>query len=268
MLSPKECLASLPVAAHADRFIGVLGRFERRVLVNYDCIHSDWFSGQFAIRTGLITEVVDVNMAPQTHATSLSGVPYRWIPECFTAAELTTLLPRAGARPLPWAVVAHSTPARAALVDALTRQLSPAGFAFLPPHRPYRQDTGTLTEAGLNRVLSRCDLYVWISHHEYPFHECLRALQAVSNGAVPAKVDPLFSDHFTDLPWVFRDVRSLREQVEAEGLDRLYERCCEFVVRRGSFGEHLRRLFVDGSEGNAAVVAARISPLVGIRATV
>ncbi len=81
-------------------------------------------------------------------------------------------------------------------------------------------------------------------------------------------MDPLYSDHFTDLPWVFRDVRSLRDQVEAEGLDGLYHRCSEFVLRRGSFGAHLRGLFVDGSEGNAAVAPARISPQVSTRATV
>ena len=251
LLSPKECIASLPAPDQEPRLLGAIASFKRRILVNYDCIHTDWFLGQFTLQEDLITEIADVNMLPQTEASSLCAVPYHWIPECFTTPERATIRARTGARPLRWAVVGHSTPPRAALVDALVRRIGPQGFTFLPPHRPYRSGTGTLTEENLNRVLRQADLYVWISHHEYPYHECLRALQAISNGAVPAKVDPLFSDQLAEIPWVFRDVESLAEQVEAFGLDGLYKRCADFVLGRGSLGEHLASVFVDAPMNGA-----------------
>ncbi len=86
-------------------------------------------------------------------------------------------------RPLPWAVIGHINSDRTALVDCLVRSLQPDGFVYLPSLRPFGDNSG-LNETQIYAVLARTNLYVWNSHHHHPYHEGLRAIQAVSAGAI------------------------------------------------------------------------------------
>ena len=247
IVSLKECVASLDRVDDTERFVRCLEGFDRRILVNYDCIYTDWFHDHFAVAPGLVTDVADVNIVPQTSAASILGVPYHWIPECLTVQERSQLRAWAPGRRVPWAMIAHASPSRAAFLEAIVQQLAPGGFAFVPAHRPYRDANGTLSETSLDRLLAEVDIYLWNSHHEYPFHECLRAPHAIRNGAVPAKIDPLFSRRFAEVPWVFEDLVALRARIEAEGLGRLYDDCREFVLRQGSLGTHLAKVLGIGA---------------------
>jgi hypothetical protein len=253
IVSVQECVASLDDGDAAERFVERLRGFRRRILVNYDCIYTDWFRGHFAVAPDLVTDVADVNIVPQTRAASVLGVPYHWIPEGLTGQEQSRMRPWTSGRPVPWVIAAHASPSRAAFLEAVVGHLGPRGFAFFPAHRPYRDANGTLTETSLHRVLARADVYLWNSHHEYPFHECLRAPHAIQNGAVPAKIDPLFSRRFADVPWVFADLDALRAHLEAEGLREMYDRCREFLLRQGSLAAHLAKVL--GHEVTAAAGA-------------
>jgi hypothetical protein len=237
IVSLGECLASLPAPHHADTFLGALRRYERRILLNYDCIYSEWFHRHFSAAPGIVTEIADVNVVPQIAEDRLAGVPYRWIPESLTASERATMRPWTPERPLPWAFVGHDAPSRGVLLDCVVRSLGTGGLAFLPALRPYLEGSGTLTGRSLDRVLEHSQLYIWNSHHEYPFHEGVRAPHALRNGAIPAKIDPLFSHRFAGVPWVFPDVHGLKAAVEALGLRAFYERCRSFLLSRSMEAE-------------------------------
>lgn len=250
IVSVKECVASLDATQDAEHFVAGLKAFDRRILVNYDCIYTDWFRGHLTLDPDLVTDVADVNMVPQSRAASALGVPYHWIPESLTAGERSRLRAWTPGRSVPWAMAGHASRSRAVFLDAIVQHLAPGGFAFLPPHRPYRIANGTLTEGGIHRLLSQTDIYLWSSHHDYPFHECLRVPHAVQNGAVPAKIDPWFSRRFADLPWVFADLDALRARIEADGLRGMYDDCRDYLLRQGSLGAHFAKLL--GLEVRAA----------------
>jgi hypothetical protein len=253
IVSVGECVASLDTPGDTEPFVRRLRGFADRILVNYDCIYTEWFRQHFSFSPDLITCIADVNAVPQTRGASLRGLPYRWIPESLTAQERSSLQDWTPGRPVPWAIAGHATASRAAFLDAAVRYLAPGGFAFLPPHRAYRKETGTIAGAGLDRILSQADIYLWSSHHDHAFHECLRAPHAIRNGAIPAKIDPVFSDRFEGVPWVFRDLTMLRERIESEGLRGLYERCRGFLLGQGDLGDHFAKLLVP--QGSAAVAS-------------
>jgi hypothetical protein len=239
VVSLRESVVSLgPEHAEAElaRWLEHAGRC---VLVNYDCIYTDWFHAHFTLAPGLVTDVMDVNVVPQTRAGTLAGVPYFWIPESMTSEERASIAPWTPGRPVHWAVAAHNSARRAVLVAEALRHLGTRGFAFVPRHRPYGQTTGTLDGPTLDRLLARTDIYVWNTHHPYPYHECLRAPQAIRNGAVPFKVDPEFAYRFSDVPWVFPDFESFLGAVDEAGLGSLHERCRDYLLARAPFGAHL-----------------------------
>lgn len=227
VVSPAECAASV---ACARTFAAAVHGFRRRVLLNYDSIHSSWFARHLALREGLFTDVFDIGVAAQAGARHL-GLPYRWIPEA------AWLRPGGGAgrawepgRPLPWAVIGHAAGYRAALVSALVRAGMPGGFAYLPPLKPYGTGAG-LDEARLAAILERTDLYIWNSAHTHPYHEGLRAIQAVAAGAAPAKIDPFHAGRFAHVPWVYPSLSALLAALDRAGPGGLHREARAFLDR-------------------------------------
>jgi hypothetical protein len=92
------------------------------------------------------------------------------------------------------------------------------------------------------RVLEHSDLYIWSSHHGYPYHEGLRALHAIMAGAIPAKIDPLGSNHFGHIPWVYPSLRALQERKDQTGLKTMYALAYSFVASRGTIGSNIARV--------------------------
>ncbi|GAB4066256.1 hypothetical protein KHC28_25130 [Ancylobacter sonchi] len=227
-----ECLIAAERAARRGELVAALDAFEHRILVNYDTIYSHWFGNQFPSDAPPITAIADLTMMRQVEAPLVRGVPYKWVPEAFSDRERATVRPWEAARPLPWAMLGHATADRAAFLSAAMAALGSDGFAFLPPHRPFDRRSG-FEAAEIARVLGRADLYLWSSHHNFPYHEGFRALHAVAAGAVPAKVDPLNAGHFADVPWVYPNLEAVREARERLGLAGLYRQAFDFIEGHG-----------------------------------
>ncbi|MCB4769217.1 hypothetical protein LGR54_11435 [Ancylobacter sp. Lp-2] len=252
-----ECLITAERAGRRGELVAALGEFEHRVLVNYDTIYSHWFGNQFPADAPPITAIVDLTMVRQVAVPFVRGVPYAWAPEAFSARERAAVRPWQPGRPLPWAMLGHATADRAAFLSAAMEALGSDGLAFLPPHRPFDRRSG-FEATEIARVLARSDLYLWSSHHSFPYHEGFRALHAVAAGAVPAKVDPLNAAHFAHVPWVYSSLEAVREARERHGLAGLYQAAFDFIERHGRLAGNVaeaiapwhspaRRLLEDGS---------------------
>ncbi|MBS7542264.1 hypothetical protein [Ancylobacter oerskovii] len=235
-----ECLIAAERAGRRAELNAALERFEHRILVNYDTVYSHWFGNQFPHDAAPVTAVVDLTMVRQVEVPFIRGVPYAWAPEAFSARERASLGRWQAGRPLPWAMLGHATADRAAFLSAAMETLGGDGFAFLPPHRPYERRSG-LEAAEIARVLARADLYLWSSHHSFPYHEGFRALHAVAAGAVPAKVDPLNAAHFAHVPWVYPHLQAVREAKERFGLAALYQAAFDFIERHGRLAANVAR---------------------------
>lgn len=217
-------------------------RAKDRILFNYDSIHTHWFDRQFS-QPGLFTAVIDLCMTRQTEDAQVKGLPYHWLPEALTRDRLAALPDPddRGDRPLPWLLLGHVTPDRASFAAELMAMFGANGAVFLPPLRPFG-GPGTLGGAQIARLLRRARLYPWRSHHAFPYHEGMRALHALSQGALPLKIDPLFADRFADLPWVFPSLEAARAALAEQGEAGLYARGVEVLRRRGPLGGPLAAL--------------------------
>jgi hypothetical protein len=248
-----ECAHELagPVATAARReqsleaLLDRIRRFRRRILLNIDGIQTGWFSAQVSRMRTTLTDIFDLCMVQQVEQPTVAGCRYTWIPESFTRAERENLLPRQGDRPIAWAMVAHATRDRVEIADELVRRVSPSGLVFMPGLRPYdAAGSQSLSAGALDRVLRQSCYYVWSSHHRSAYHEGLRSLHAVKNGAIPVKIDPHFASAFRRVPWVYESVTAFRDAVDADGPDLLYRRAAEFVLSQGALGSHLVRALV------------------------
>lgn len=235
ILSYWECATDAERLGLGDQFHKVVRTFDRRVLLNYDSLLTQYFRRHFTFMPGQLTEIVDVCASPQTELDSINGVPYRHIPEAFCAAELLTIEPWSEGRPLPWAMLSHANAARAALAAACIDRIHPGGLVFMPPIRPYTSEAA-LDRGAVHRVLQRADLYVWGSHHAVPYHEGLRALHAVAAGAVPCKIDPLHYAKFSIIPWVYPSLAELKTACARIGLAELYSRARTHLEANGTMG--------------------------------
>jgi hypothetical protein len=211
--------------------------FDRRILVNLDSIYTKWFRAHIPTCQAVLTEIFDLTMLPQTNCGMLAGVKYTWLPECLTMAQDLAVPKYDDDKLFPWAMIGHATAPRAVVASELIHGLGPSGFLFLLGLRPSRGDgTRNLTPAELFRVLSHTRYYVWSSHHGYPYHEGLRALNAICNGAVPVKIEKGFAHELAAIPWVYPDVDSFLHAVEDLGPAVMFERAVSFVRSRGTFG--------------------------------
>ena len=238
IMNYSECLIAAEKLKRRHEFVAALAQFEHRILVNYDTVFSHWFEKQFPHDASLLTAVVDVTMVRQIEAPFIRGIPYAWAPEAFSAREHESINPWQPGRPLPWTILGHATADRAAFLSATIDTLGANGFAFLPPHRPFGRESG-LEAAEVMRVLARSDLYLWSSHHSFPYHEGFRALHAVAAGAVPAKVDPLNIAYFAQVPWVYPNLEAVREAMQRLGLAGMYREAFDFIARHGTLGRNV-----------------------------
>lgn len=235
ILSYWECATDAERLGLSDQFHEVVRTFDRRILLNYDSLVTQYFRRHFIFMPGQLTEIVDVSAAPQTHLDTINGVPYRHIPEAFCAAELPAIEPWSEGRPLPWAMLGHTNAARAALVSACIDRLHPGGLVFMPPIRPYTSEAA-LDRGAIHHILQRANLYVWGSHHAVPYHEGLRALHAIAAGAVPCKIDPLHYAKFSAIPWVYSSLVELKAACTRIGLAELYSRARTHIEANGTMG--------------------------------
>lgn len=228
LVSAAECAASADRTSQRESFLAAIRGFERRVLMNYDSLHAHWFFEQLKLGPGLFTEIFDIAVKPQA-GPAYAGLPYTWIPEALWLLDANRERPRwTAGRAFPWAIVGHVNENRAALVAALVQSMEPHGFVYLPPLKAYGSNSG-LDEARLGKILENSDLYIWNSHHGHPYHEGVRAIQAVAAGAAPAKIEPLYADRFSEIPWVYPSLEAMDEARRRSGPDGLHRAALAFL---------------------------------------
>lgn len=238
ILSYWECSTDAGHFGVEGLFHKAIRSFDRRILLNYDSLSTQYFRRHFIFRPGQLTEIIDVCMMSQTELRTINGIPYRQIPETFCAAELRSVEPWSEGRPLPWSMLGHANAARAALITACLKRIHPGGLVFMPPIRPYTSGAA-LERNAIHQVLQQTDLYIWGSHHSVPYHEGLRALHAVAAGAVPCKIDPLHHAKFANIPWVYRSLSDLKEACVQVGLAELHRNALAWLEANGTMGPML-----------------------------
>ena len=175
-----------------------------------------------------------------------SAPPYRLLFNAPLSREANLIeCSQPGGRYVNWAVVAHVTLDRLALVEQLASRIGPGGFAFLPQLRPVRPETAMLSPASLHRVLRKTNLYVWCSHHSLPYYESFRFLDAMVCGAVPCKVESGTLAELSGLPNIFPSVEDLSQALKASSPKDLFEVCKDFSLSNGTFTDHFGRLLCD-----------------------
>lgn len=240
VLSMWECITDADRSGCGAGLRAILSNFERRVLLNYDSLFTPYFRRHFTFGVDLVTEIIDVCLIRQTKLKTIYGRPYHWMPETFCVEEIARIEPWSAGRPLPWAMLGHANPARAALTAACIETLHPGGLLFMPPIRPYDAASALAREA-IHRVLRQSDLYIWGSHHDYPYHEGLRALHAVAAGAIPCKIDPVHHSEMAQIPWIYPSLVAVHEARERRGLAKLYDEARTFLLSNATMGQHLIR---------------------------
>ncbi len=236
------CFAEALIAAErqnrGERLLRVLKTFERRILVNFDSVRSTWFTRHFEDRPRYFSDIFDFGLYRQTTQPTILGMPYHFVPESLARSERETMVEWHPGRLLPWTILGHSTRDRSALIEAVLRSLPKNGFVFSPPLRPFTERSG-LNRASITRVLRQTDLYIWGSHHLYPYHETQRVLHAITAGAIPVKIDPLHS-HRIMLPWVYPSLEAMLREKERHGLPGLYAMSRQHIEEQGPLGDNLR----------------------------
>jgi hypothetical protein len=246
-----------------------LPKFRRRILLMLDGIYTSWFTAQMNVAQGTLSDVFDLCMVPQTDRPNLGGCRYTWIQESLTRYEREHLVAHDVERPLIWSMIGHATRDRADIANVLAHSLSPSGFVFMPGLRPfYQEGSHNLSADALDRVLRKTRYYVWTSHHRVPYHEGLRSLHAIRNGAIPVKIDPLFAHVFRDIPWVYPSVTAFTQAIETIGQQAMFQRSLKYAMDRGTVGEHLAKALYGepapkarepGSEAHTGLAASAAS---------
>lgn len=236
--------ASDPRLSRADAaaLMSKVNSAPERVLLTAECVGTVWFQRQ--LDGPAWTTILDVGRQPQALPESVAPSVYRFLRYAPTEVEkerlasVRTRPPEAfERRPVPWAVVGGLTPERAALAAALAAW-RPSGLAFLPPGEPFqvRADRGRLGKAQLARVLEKTQFYVWVSHHDYPYFESFRALDALLAGACPIKLDARYAEALRHLGGVFASVDELRAFAATEEVWPVVVRLCDEWLEPPSLG--------------------------------
>ncbi|MCS7079417.1 MAG: hypothetical protein NZ585_05105 [Chloracidobacterium sp.] len=228
--------------ADADALMSKVNSAPERVLLVAECVGTIWFQRQLDGPDW--TTILDLGRQPQASPESVASNVYRFLRYAPTEAEKGKLMsvralpPEAfNRRPIPWAVVGGLTPERATLVAALA-DWRPNGLAFLPPGEPFqvRADRGRLGKAQLERVLEKTQFYVWVSHHEHPYFESFRALDALLAGACPVKLDARYAAALRPLGGVLASIDELRNFAATDEPWRLVVRLCDEWLEQPSLG--------------------------------
>jgi hypothetical protein len=139
-----------------------------------------------------IRHILDLSLHNQRASLPKGARPaYHYLPSGLTASESRSLDKDAGdePRPIPWAFVGHLTPARAALVERLVREVDPRGFVYIPQCAPYTEKGSPhLNGQQFHAVLRQTRYQVWCSHHATFYMESERFRMSLLAGGVPVKV--------------------------------------------------------------------------------
>lgn len=217
----------------------------RRSIVSAECAGTPWYRRQF--EDGIEwSDMVDIGWYPQVVPPEHSNVPYRFLYNSLTAREREIIaavrdrIPDDFAgRPIPWTFIAASTPDRVAFADDLVAW-EPRGFLFLPPVGPARPNSGRIEHHHLDRILRASKLYIWRAHHDFPYFETFRVLDALLRGALPIKIDPLFADRFHETGCVFADLTEMEAALEGHGAAATLDRLCADLLARPTLGRYFQ----------------------------
>lgn len=238
VVSPNECLLS------GEDVTRVLGDAPFRAAVLADSVGTQWYRNTFTLDIDFDL-VVDVGYLDQDLIRPYRAVPYRLLCNAPLPREADSIRKaKPGSRPLTWALVGHVTTDRLQLAEQLLIRFGSEGFLFLPGLRPVRPSEGMLSPAALDRVLRSTNLYVWCSHHAFPYYESFRFLDAVTAGAVPCKID-IGSLDLGQFPNVFDSVESLAAHLAEQTEEGLFEASRQFALSNGLLTDRLAELLGD-----------------------
>lgn len=222
----------------------VAGR-ARRSVVSAECAETTWYRRQF--QDGIAwSDMVDIGWFPQTIPLELSEVPYRFLFNGLTNAErvvIADMFDRIDTefdrREIPWTFIAAMTPDRVAFADDLVAW-EPRGFVFLPPVGPARPDSGRIERHHLDRILRASKLYIWRAHHDFPYFESFRVIDALLRGAFPVKIDPLHAERFREAGCVYTDLAEMIAALRGDQLKRSLGGLCVQLLESPTLGESFR----------------------------
>ncbi len=239
IVNPNECFLSGP------EMMASLARAPFRAAVLADCVGTQWYHKTFLLEIDFDL-VVDVGFLDQDLLRPFQSVPYHLLfnaplPEEAKAISQDQSSPRS----INWALIGHVTADRLALAEALSSNLGPLGFLFLPRLRPVRPSEGMLSPEALRRVLQSTNHYVWCSHHTLPYYESFRFLDAVTCGAVPCKIDPWSLDELGGLPNVYASVEDLASELGEGSPAGFFESSKDFALSNGTLAGHLGDLLCE-----------------------
>jgi len=240
VVNPVECALS------GQRVLSPLYASRFRAAVLAECVETGWFRSQF---DGEIDyqAVIDVGFVDQGSVHPFPKIPYRFLFNAPLPAEselIAAMRPKYPRR-LTWALVAARTDERVRFAEELHSILGPEGFLFMPDVRPVRPGAGMLSPSALKRTLDQTTFYVWRSHHDFPYYESFRFMDAVLSGAIPCKVDGQTSCESDPLPRTYRSVRSLAAEADQRPAQDLFEEHREFALAHGSLDDCFRELIRD-----------------------
>jgi hypothetical protein len=240
VVNPVECALSGRTVLSPLRSSGF------RAAVLAECVETNWYRDQFV--GGICYEaVIDVGFVDQASRHQFPKMPYHFLfnaplpSECDHIASMKPRYPRS----LTWALVATQTTERVRFSQELLSALGPECFLFLPEVRPVRAGAGMLSPAALKRALENTKFYVWRSHHDYPYYESFRFLDAVLAGSIPCKIDGKPIPESAGLPHTYRSVQALADEANERSGEDLFEEHREFALDRGTLADHLRELLAD-----------------------
>jgi hypothetical protein len=236
LVNPAELLASCPRGDGLRRLADLTRTRPLTAAVTLECAGTHWFTGiagtceaaniRHVIDVGFVNQYQEVPAALRRH--------YHFVVNGLTAAEraLVRASGGGGPRPIPWVVVGHHSPQRAALADRLVRDLSPGGIVYLPSLAPVTETGPHINEQQFRLILERSEFQIWCSHHDHFYMESERFRMSLLTGGIPIKVLSHAPDPGQVLPFQYlmpgadevadvlgrMDVRAVRARFEAEYL--------------------------------------------------
>lgn len=240
VVNPVECALS------GQKVLSPLKESRFRAAVVAECVETRWYRHQFDAGLKYDT-VIDVGFVDQGADHPFPKLPYRFL---FNAPlpherDLIEAMKPKYPRSLTWAFVATHTAERVRFAQQMLSAFGPECFLFMPEVRPVRPGAGMLSPAALQRVLDKTTFYAWCSHHDYPYYESFRFLDAVLAGSIPCKIDKRAVPDSADLPHTYPSIEALAAAVEERPGEDLFEEHREYALAHGSLADRLGELMRD-----------------------
>ncbi len=237
VVQPGQCSRGLP---DRDAFYQRLSEARARVAVSAEPAGTDFFDNQFKMPVDF-DALIDIGFVSQADRLEGFEVPYLFMFHAPTREDALVIEEASAAgRTIPWSLVGHARDDRVRLADDLAGALDPGGVVFLPPRGvTISKDRGMIPSGGLDKLLRKSRLYVWASIHEVDYYESFRFREAILAGAVPCKIDAGTGWHDTGIPGIFSSVDALRESVEEDGYETLFEEAKAFYLSGGLLSDAL-----------------------------